>query len=152
MMSKSEFVYVTYIRASAEKLWQALTKPEFTKQYWFGFESRSTFTEGAKWELVAPDGRVFDSGEILESDPPRHLAIRWQHQVHDEMRAEGFSRATFDLETIGDTVKLTIAHGIDVPDSKLVRGVSGGWPHILASLKSLLETGKALERTGKLPA
>jgi uncharacterized protein YndB with AHSA1/START domain len=150
-MSKSEFVYVTYIRSTIDKVWQALTTPEFTKQYWFGVESRSAFTKGAKWELVAPDGRVFDAGEILESDPPRHLEIRWQHQLHDDMRAEGFSRATFDLEAVGDNVKLTVVHGIDVPNSKLVQGISNGWPHILASLKSLLETGKALEGTDRLP-
>ena len=92
-MSKSEFVYVTYIRSTIDKRVAGADLPEFTKQYWFGVESRSTFTKGAKWELVAPDGRVFDAGEIVESDPPRHLAIRWQHQLHDDMRAEGFSRA-----------------------------------------------------------
>jgi uncharacterized protein YndB with AHSA1/START domain len=150
-MSRSEFVYVTYIRSTIDKVWQALTMPEFTRQYWFGIESRSTFTKGAKWELVAPDGRVFDAGEIIESDPPRHLVISWQHQLRDDMRAEGFSRATFDLEQLGGSVKLTIVHGIDVPNSKLVEGVSSGWPHIIASLKSLLETGKALESTTKLP-
>ena len=150
-MNKSEFVYVTYIRSTTDKVWQALTTPEFTRQYWFGVESRSTFTKGAKWELVAADGRVFDQGEIVESDPPRRLVISWQHQLHDEMRAEGFSRATFELETLDNSVKLTVVHGIDVPNSKLVQAVSGGWPRILASLKSLLETGKALERTDRLP-
>jgi uncharacterized protein YndB with AHSA1/START domain len=150
-MSKSEFVYVTYIRSTIDKVWEALTAPEFTRQYWFGIESRSTWNKGAKWELVAPDGRVFDAGEIVEVDRPRRLVIAWQHQLHDDMRAEGFSRATFDLETVGDCVKLTIVHGIDVANSKLVQGVSQGWPHILSSLKSLLETGKPLERTTKLP-
>ncbi len=150
-MNKSEFVYVTYIRSTVDKVWQALTTPEFTRQYWFGVESRSTFEKGAKWELVAPDGRVFDKGEIVESDPPRRLVIAWQHQLHDEMRAEGFSRATFELETVDNSVKLTIVHGIDVPNSKLVQAVSGGWPRIIASLKSLLETGKALEKTDRLP-
>jgi uncharacterized protein YndB with AHSA1/START domain len=150
-MSKSEFVYVTYIRSTIDKVWQALTTPEFTRQYWFGVESRSTFTKGAKWELVAPDGRVFDRGEILESDPPRRMVIAWQHQLVEEMRAEGVSRATFELEMVDNSVKLTVVHGIDVPNSKLVQGVSNGWPRILASLKSLLETGKALERTDRLP-
>ena len=150
-MSKSEFVYVTYIRSTIDKVWQALTTPEFTRQYWFGVESRSSFTKGATWELVAPDGRVFDNGEIVESDPPRRLVIAWQHQLVDEMRAEGVSRATFELEMVDNSVKLTVVHGIDVPNSKLVQGVSNGWPRILASLKSLLETGKALERTDRLP-
>ena len=150
-MSKSEFVYVTYIRSTVDKVWDALTKPEFTRQYWFGVESRSNWTRGAKWELVTPDGRVFDAGEVVEVDRPRRLVIAWQHQLDEAMRAEGFSRATFELETVGDSVKLTVVHGIDVPGSKLVKAVSGGWPHILASLKSLLETGKALESTRKLP-
>jgi len=150
-MSKSEFVYVTYIRSTPEKVWQALTTPEFTRQYWFGVEIRSSFTKGAKWELVAPDGRVFDNGEIVESDPPRRLVIAWHHQFVEEMRAEGPSRATFELEMVENSVKLTVIHGIDVPNSKLVQGVSAGWPRILASLKSLLETGKALERTDRPP-
>ncbi len=150
-MSKSEFVYVTYIRSTMDKVWQALTTPEFTRQYWFGIESRSSFTKGAKWELVAPDGRVFDNGEIVESDPPRRLVISWQHQLMEEMRAEGFSRARFELEMVDNSVRLTVVHDIDVPNSKLVQAVSGGWPRILASLKSLLETGKALERTDRLP-
>jgi uncharacterized protein YndB with AHSA1/START domain len=150
-MNKAEFVYVTYIRTTIDRLWDALTRPEFTRQYWFGFESRSTWAKGAKWELVAPDGRVFDSGEIVEVDRPRRIVIAWRHQMHEEMRAEGPSRATFDLETIGDTVKLTIRHSSDVDGSKLIGAVSQGWPHILASLKSLLETGKPLERTGQPP-
>ena len=150
-MSKSEFVYVTYIRTTIDKLWDALTKPEFTKQYWFGVENRSEWTKGSAWQLVASDGRVFDSGEIVEIDPPRHMVIAWRHQLHEEMRAEGPSRAAFDLETIGDSVKLTITHGSDVEGSKLISAVSQGWPRILASLKSLLETGKPLEGTGQLP-
>ena len=150
-MSKAEFVYVTYIRSSIDKVWNALTAPEFTRQYWFGVENRSAWTKGAKWELVAPDGRVFDSGEIIEVDRPRRVVIAWTHQLHDEMRAEGPSRATFDLEPVGDSVKLTITHTSTVAGSKLISGVSQGWPRILASLKSLLETGKAREGTDRLP-
>jgi uncharacterized protein YndB with AHSA1/START domain len=151
-MSKAEFVYVTYIRTTIDKLWDALTRPEFTKQYWYGMEQQSDFTKGASWKLVAADGRVFDAGEIVDVDRPRHLVIAWRHEVDAALHAEGFSRATFDLETVGDAVKLTVVHGNDVPGSKFVQAVSNGWPQILASLKSLLETGKALERTGKLPA
>ena len=99
-MSKPEFVYVTYIRSSIDKVWNALTTPEFTRQYWFGIESRSTWTKGAKWELVASDGRVFDSGEILEVDRPRRVVIAWRHQLDDEMHTEGPSRATFDLDVL----------------------------------------------------
>jgi len=150
-MSKAEFVYVTYIRSTIDKVWEALTTPEFTRQYWFGIESRSAWTRGAKWELVASDGTVFDAGEILEVDKPRRIVIAWRHQRMDELRAEGPSRATFDLEMVDGSVRLTVTHTSEVVGSKLIGAVSQGWPRILASLKSLLETGKALERTDKLP-
>jgi uncharacterized protein YndB with AHSA1/START domain len=147
-MSKPDFVYVTYIRTTIDKLWEALTTPAFTRQYWYGIEQRSAWTEGASWQLVAEDGRVFDSGEILKVDPPRHVTIAWHHQIHDEMRAEGVGRATYDLETVGDSVKLTITHS---GGPKLIAAVAGGWPQILASLKSLLETGRPLSQTRDLP-
>ena len=146
--SKPEFVYVTYIRATIDKVWEALTKPDFTRQYWFGFEQRSGWTKGASWQIVGQDGKIWDSGEILEIDPPRRVVISWTHQMKDELRAEGASRATYELEPVGDTVKLTIVH---VGGPKLIEAVSGGWPQVLASLKSLLETGRPLERTGELP-
>jgi uncharacterized protein YndB with AHSA1/START domain len=145
-MSDDRFVYVTYIRTTAEKVWQALTQPEFTRQYWFGMASQSEFTPGAAWNLVGSDGRVWDSGEVLEADPPRHLILKWQHQMRPELHAEGYSRATFSIEPQGETVKLTVVHEIGVPDSKLITAVSGGWPMVLSSLKSLLETGSPITR------
>ena len=141
-MSKPDFVYVTYIRTTIDKLWEALTKPEFTRQYWFGIEQRSDWTKGASWQLVAQDGRVFDSGEIVEIEPKRRVVIAWHHQVYDEMRAEGPGQATYELEPVGEAVKLTITHS---GGPKLIAGVSRGWPSILAGLKSLLETGRALD-------
>jgi hypothetical protein len=88
---------------------------------------------------MIPDGRVADSGEILEIEPQRRLVLTWRNEFKPELRAEGYSRLTYELEEHGESVKLTIIHEIDKPDSKFIEAVSGGWPLILASLKSLLE-------------
>jgi uncharacterized protein YndB with AHSA1/START domain len=151
MMSESTFVYVTYIRTTPEKLWRALTEPEFTRQYWAGTWQDSQWKKGASWKLMIPDGRVGDAGEVLEIDPPRRLVLSWRNEFMPDLKAEGFSRATFELEQQDDMVKLTVVHEIDKPSSKFIEAVSGGWPMILASLKSLLETGESLEATRKWP-
>jgi uncharacterized protein YndB with AHSA1/START domain len=147
----SKFVYVTYIRTTAEKLWQALTEPEFTRQYWYGMHQESEWTAGSSWKLATPSGKIGDAGEVLEADRPRRLVLKWQHQIMAELKAEGLSRATYELEPMGETVKLTVTHEMPVADSKFIAQVSTGWPTILSSLKSLLETGSALEKTGRLP-
>jgi uncharacterized protein YndB with AHSA1/START domain len=140
-MARSTFVYVTYIRTTPEKLWSALTDAEYMKQYWFGVHCESQWTAGSSWKMVRPDGSVCDAGEIIESDPPRRLVIRWQHQDKPEFKAEGESRCTMELEPSGAAVKLSIAHTIEREPSKFIEAVSGGWPKILSNLKSLLETG-----------
>lgn len=142
-MARSTFVYVTYIRTTPEKLWAALTDPESMKLYWFGCHCESKWTAGSPWKLVSPDGQVFDSGEIIEADPPRRLVIRWQNQFKPELKAEGASRCTMELETTPGAVKLSITHAIEREPSKLIEAVSGGWPKVLSNLKSLLETGSA---------
>jgi uncharacterized protein YndB with AHSA1/START domain len=150
-MANSRFVYVTYIRTTPAKLWQALIDPEFTRQYWCETWQESEWKPGASWRLMIPDGRVGDSGEILEIEPERRLVLTWQNQFKPELVAEGYSRMTCELEKQGDMVKLTLIHEMDRPDSKLIEGVSNGWPAILASLKSLLETGESLEATRRWP-
>jgi uncharacterized protein YndB with AHSA1/START domain len=140
----SQFVYVTYIRTTPEKLWDALTKPEFTRQYWFGVTIESDFKPGAPWKMTYPSGLVTDSGEILEADKPRRMVIKWLNEFKPELKAEGYSRCTIELEPLGGSVRLKIVHEIDREPSKLIEAVSGGWPRICASLKSLLETGEAL--------
>lgn len=143
-MARSTFVYVTYIRTTPEKLWSALTSDtEFMKQYWFGVHCQSRWTAGSSWKMVAPNGQVLDAGEIVEAEPPRRLVIRWQHQKRPELKAEGDSRCTMELEPSGPSVKLSITHTIEREPSKLIEAVSGGWPKILSNLKSLLETGSA---------
>lgn len=139
-MAKSQFVYVTYIRTTPERLWSALTDEAFMTQYWFGMHCESRWTAGSPWRLVAGDGQVLDTGEIVEAEAPRRLVIRWQHQRRPELKAEGDSLCTMELEPAGSAVKLSIVHSIARDPSKLIEAVSGGWPKILSNLKSLLET------------
>ena len=140
----STFVYVTFIRTTPERLWSALTDPQFTRQYWFGVHADTDWKAGSPWQLVFADGRVADTGEIVEADPPRRLVIKWRNEFRPELKAEGYSRCTMDLEPVGGVVKQTITHVMDQPESKLIEAVSGGWPHILSNLKTLLETGEVL--------
>jgi len=143
-MARSTFVYATYIRTTPEKLWSALTDAEFMKQYWFGMHCESQWTPGSAWKLVSVDGVIFDAGEIVEAEPPRRLVIRWQHQNRAELKAEGASLCTIELEPSGAAVKLAITHTIEREPSKLIEAVSGGWPKVVSNLKSLLETGSAV--------
>jgi uncharacterized protein YndB with AHSA1/START domain len=144
-IERPKFVYVTYIRTTQEKLWRALIEPEFTRQYWVGSWQESEWKPGASWRIMMPDGRVADSGEVLEINAPNRLVLSWRSEMRPELRAEGFSRLTYELDALDDgTVKLTVIHEIDKLESKFLEAVSQGWPHILASLKSLLETGEAL--------
>jgi uncharacterized protein YndB with AHSA1/START domain len=150
-MANSRFVYVTYIRTTLEKLWRALIDPEFTRQYWVGTWQESEWKPGSSWKIMIPDGRVADSGEIVEIDPPRRLVLKWRNEFMPEVRAEGDSRLTYELEKQGDSIKLTVIHEMDKPDSKFIKSVSNGWPQILSSLKSLLETGESLVETRQWP-
>jgi uncharacterized protein YndB with AHSA1/START domain len=139
---ESRFVYVTYIRTTRERLWSALTTAEFVQQYWFGIRPEAEWKAGGSWKLVFPDGRVADAGEIVEFEPGKRLAIRWRNEFMPEMKAEGWSHCTMEIEAAaGQAVKLTVTHSIECENSKFIGAVSGGWPQILSNLKSLLETG-----------
>jgi uncharacterized protein YndB with AHSA1/START domain len=142
-MARSTFVYVTYIRTTPEKLWSALTEPDFMQQYWFGVRGESQWQAGSPWKLVSPEGKILDAGSIVEADPPRRLVIRWQNQFKPELKAEGDSLCTMELEPSASAVKLSITHSIERDPSKFIEAVSGGWPKIMSNLKSLLETGSA---------
>ena len=146
-MGRSTFVYVTYIRTTPEKLWSALTDDsEFMKQYWFGVHCESDWTPGSSWKMIQANGRISDAGEIVEAEPPRRLVIRWRHEDKPELKAEGDSLCTMELEPGGSAVKLSITHTIEREPSKLLGAVSGGWPKVISNLKSILETGSpALE-------
>ena len=150
-MKKDQFVYVTYIRTTPEKLWKALIEPEFTRQFWANTTQESEWKSGATWKILMPDGRVADSGEVLEIEPHRRLVLKWRNEFRPELKAEGYSRLTYQLEKEGKSVKLTVVHEMEKEGSKFIEAVSTGWPHILASLKSLLETGESLEETREWP-
>jgi uncharacterized protein YndB with AHSA1/START domain len=146
-MARSTFVYVAYIRTTPEKLWSALTDDvEFMKQYWFGTHCESQWTPGSTWKMVSPDGSITDAGQIVEAEPPRRLVIRWMHQKKPELKAEGASLCTMELESIGAAVKLSITHTIECEPSNLIVAVSGGWPKIISNMKSLLETGSVVRQ------
>ncbi len=139
-MSKPTFVYVTYIRSTADKVWAALTEPEFTAKTWFGARHETEWKPGAAWRLILQDGRVADAGEIVEIDKPRRLVLKWRNEK-PELKEEGWSRCTIEIESAADNaVKLTVTHEANGP--KLIEAVSGSWPRILSNIKSLLETGE----------
>jgi uncharacterized protein YndB with AHSA1/START domain/DNA-binding transcriptional ArsR family regulator len=158
-MQRPDFVYTTYIRATPEKVWKALTDPAFTRQYW-GLSFESDWTPGSTITVVLEKGnvRIEDPDQVVvESDPYRRLAYTWHTFTPEWADAYGFTEehrsklaseprsvATFDLEPIGPVVKLTVVHDGFEPGSTVLAGVSQGWPQLLASLKTMLETGEPL--------
>lgn len=142
----SRFVYVTYIHATADAVWYACTSPECTKRYWFGYHLATDWKPGSAWNLIRPDGGIVVSGQILEIERVRHVALTWRDEQRPELGAEGFSRCTFDLEAFDSATKLTVSHAIDVAESKLIALVSNSWPQVFLNLKSLLETGDVMLR------
>ena len=139
-MSGSRFIYVTYIRATPEKLWHALTTPEIIERYRFGMRVESEWKIGSTWRMYA-DGSLIDSGEILESVSQKRLVMSWLNEWKPEFKAEGNSRCVYEIEPMGVSAKLTLTHSIERPDSKFIGAVAEGGPMVLSNLKSLLETG-----------
>jgi uncharacterized protein YndB with AHSA1/START domain len=141
---KSRFVYVTYIGTTPERLWSALTSAEFIQQYWRGVRPETEWKLGGSWKLLFPDGRVADTGEIVAFEPSKRLSIRWRNEFMPDLKAEGWSLCTMEIEPSEGIVKLTVTHSMERKDSKFVAAVSSGWPQILCNLKSLLETGAVI--------
>jgi len=141
-MIKPEFVYTTYIETTADKLWHALTDGDFTARYWFGHRVASDWKVGSTYRF-AKQGNPSIEGKVLESDPPRRLVYTWD-PCSEEAKRERTSRVTFDLEARGNIVKLTVTHDNLDEGGKTYRDISGGWPMVIASLKSMLETGRPL--------
>jgi uncharacterized protein YndB with AHSA1/START domain len=142
-MSKPEFVYVTYIETTPEKLWDALTNSEFTERYWWDTRVVSDWKIGSPVALESR-GKVTDTGVIVVADPPRRLSYTWAN-TSEEFRNERPSRVTFAIEPYGKLVKLTLTHEDFDQESKMLQGISKGWPAIMSSLKTMLESGQALD-------
>lgn len=142
-MASEKFVYLTYIATTPAKVWKALTDGELTRQYW-KHSNESDWKPGSKWKHVADDGKgtVKLVGQVVEVVPSRRLVLTWG-DVADAADTSRHSRVAMDIEAVGSMVRLTVTH--DELDPETARKVAGGWPRVLSSLKSLLETGRALD-------
>ena len=146
---KTSFVYVTYIASTPEKVFEAIMKPEIARRYW-GHENVSAWTPGSRWEHIRDDDSrpVQIVGEVVEVAPPTRLVITWAapSQAADP---DSTSRVTFDIQPDGDRVRLTVSHEDLEAGSGMASGVSKGWPLVLSSLKSYLETGRGFDLSGR---
>jgi uncharacterized protein YndB with AHSA1/START domain len=138
-------VYTIYIASTPEKVWQALTSAEFSRKYFSGLAVEAELKVGGAFLVRTPDGSVHISGEVIECDPPRKLTITWNVNWPALIEKLGPTLVTYEIEQAGDAVKLTLiqAHDREI-DEDILSGGRQGWPAILSSLKSLLETGDAL--------
>lgn len=142
-MESTEFTYTTYIRATPEKLWQALVDADITRRYWFGVRVESDWKLGSPVRLLAPDGTLWDHGVVLAYEPCRRLSYTWITLMPD-LDGEPPTRLNMELEPVGPEVRLTLTHAGFEPGSRLLDSVREGWPALLSCLKSLLETGEPL--------
>ena len=139
------YVYVTYIASTPEKVFEAITKPDLARRYW-GHENVSDWTPGSKWEHVrANDERSVELvGKVVEHTPPTRLVITWAN-ASQAADPDAYSRVTFDIEPYDDMVRLTVSHDELQAGSGMANGIQKGWPVVLSSLKSFLETGRGLD-------
>jgi uncharacterized protein YndB with AHSA1/START domain len=142
-----EKVFEIYIKTSPERLWEALTDPDMRAKYSFGSRIESDWTQGSSYQASGPDGSgVWVEGENLEVEPPRRLVQTMTALWSDDVKREGASRVTFEIEPVGDSCRLTVTH--DLLREGAHDEVYGGWPMILSGLKTLLETGELLTTPG----
>jgi len=147
-MKIPDYHYVTVIAASPERVWEALTTAEFTQQYWHSTRVQSNWQVGSPIVFAVDDDggeAVGCEGEILVADYPRTLSYTWRFPRNPAVSSEAPSRVTFELESLGDFTRLGITHDQFPDDSNMAELVSHGWPLVLAGLKTLLETGKAVD-------
>jgi uncharacterized protein YndB with AHSA1/START domain len=154
-MKKPDYVYVTYIATTPEKMWQALVDTDMMRQYWVDPNAGSArvnvsdWRPGSRWEhrRVDDSGTVDIVGKVVESTPPRRLVFTWSrpNEAEDDSK---HSRVVFDIEPYGDgIIRLTVTHDDLERDPQMLAGISGGWPKVLSNLKTLLETGRALPQS-----
>ena len=142
---KPAIVYTIYIASTPDKVWQALTSAEFSRQYFSGFAIEADLRVGGAFVARAPDGSVHIGGEVIECDPPNKLTITWNVNWPALVEKLGPTLVSYEIEPAGDAVKLTLVQSHDrAIDDDILSGGRQGWPAILSSLKSLLETGNAL--------
>jgi uncharacterized protein YndB with AHSA1/START domain len=151
---ETEFVYVTFIRTTLEKLWEALTKGDFSEKYWMGFHIEVELKVGGKLRILPPQGHDQygdHAGEVLVCEPCRKLVYTWNPKDKPEIarKRDTLSRVTYELTPFGPQVRLRLIHENLLPedlekDPNTFRGINNGWPAILSSLKSLLETGEPI--------
>lgn len=141
----TSFIYVTYIVSTPEKVFEAITRPDITRRYW-GHENVSDWKPGSKWQHIRDNEEksVNLVGKVVESSPPSRLIVTWAN-ASEEADPEAYSRVTFEIEPYDDMVRLTVSHDDLVVGSGMANGVTRGWPLVLSSLKSLLETGEGLD-------
>jgi uncharacterized protein YndB with AHSA1/START domain len=144
-----EKVFEIYIKTTPERLWEAITDPEMRKVYSFGVGISSDWAQGSSYEAVHDGaGIAISEGENLEVDPPNRLVQSFTALWSDEVKDEGTSRVTWEIEPVGDSCRLTVTH------DQLREGANselyGGWPMILSGLKTLLETGEKLTTPGSM--
>jgi uncharacterized protein YndB with AHSA1/START domain len=142
-MSKPSFVYVTYIAAPPEKVWDALTRADISELYWFGYRVSAEGKAGDRMTAYSPTGKQAHDDPIIESDQPHRLVYDWQ-PLYKDMQGERASRVTFVLEALKGQTRLTMTHDAFDEGSKIFGMITKGWPAVLSSLKSYLETGKGL--------
>lgn len=146
---KTSFVYVTYIRSTPEKVFEAVTQPEIARRYW-GHENVSDWKPGSNWEHVRDNEErtVHVVGKVVEISPPTRLVITWASPSQADDPAN-YSRVSFDIAAYEGMVRLTVTHDELEAGSGMAKGVQQGWPAVLSSLKSLLETGQGLDLFAK---
>jgi len=144
----TEKVFEIYIRTTPERLWEAITDPGLRRRYSFGLEVHSDWRAGSEYELSNPQAGKMAFGENLEIDPPKRLVQSFTALWSDDVRREGASRVTWEIEPVGDSCRLTVTHDQLGPDAH--GEIYGGWPQILSGLKTLLETGEDLTTPGSL--
>jgi uncharacterized protein YndB with AHSA1/START domain len=145
---KLKHVYEVFIRTTPEKLWQAITDPSFTKQYFYGSEVQSDFKTGSAVVWAGSDGKPMIDGKVIEADPPHRLVTTFKDRGIEEMKDDRPSRVTWTIEKRGETCKLTLTHDDFDGETATYNGVQSGWNPVLSGLKTLLETGKALNIGG----
>ncbi len=139
-MRKQTLVYHLFVRSTPKKVWAALTSPKSTRQYWGGMSNHSDWAKGSDWTHLNPKKEVWIQGSVLESEPPLRLVLSWA----DPDNLKDQSRVTFALAKVENLVELTVTHDQLKAGSKMHQGVSWGWPRVLSSLKSYLETGQGI--------